>query len=51
MGKYPTSWLLDAHFSAGAILFLSGFILNRWADRKLFGLRQLSETDYKIPYG
>jgi protein-S-isoprenylcysteine O-methyltransferase Ste14 len=50
-GKYPAGWLLDARFIAGAILFAAGYILNRWADRKLRGLRQPGETDYKIPYG
>ena len=35
----------------GLVLFLSGFILNRWADRVLHNLRKPGETAYKIPYG
>lgn len=51
VGKYPSNWLLDARFIAGAALFLGGYIINRWADRKLRSLRQPGETGYKIPQG
>ncbi len=50
-GKYSTDWLLDARFIAGAALFVGGYIINRWADRKLRSLRQPGETGYKIPQG
>jgi 3-oxo-5-alpha-steroid 4-dehydrogenase 1 len=50
-GKYSSSWLLDVRFIGGAVLFLGGYIINRWADRKLRGLRQSGETGYKIPRG
>jgi len=50
-GKYFSSWLLDVRFIVGALLFLSGYIINRWADRKLRGLRQPGDTGYKIPQG
>ena len=50
-GKYSSSWLLDARFIAGAVMFLGGYIINRWADRKLRNLRQPGETGYKIPQG
>jgi len=50
-GKYPSKWLMDARFIAGAALFLGGYIINRWADRKLRALRQPGEADYKIPQG
>ena len=32
-------------------MFVSGFIINRWADRKLRGLRKAGETAYQIPFG
>ena len=50
-GKYPHNWLLDWRFITGALVFVGGYIINRWADRKLRGLRQPGETGYKIPYG
>jgi len=50
-GGYPQDWLLDARFLVGVVLFLAGFIANRWADLALRGLRQPSETGYRIPHG
>ena len=50
-GRYPLTWLQDPRFIMGFLLFLGGYILNRWADRKLRALRQPGETGYKIPYG
>lgn len=49
--RYPVEWLKDARFIVGACLFVGGYILNRWADRKLRGLRQPGESGYKIPQG
>jgi 3-oxo-5-alpha-steroid 4-dehydrogenase 1 len=49
--RYGTDWLLDPRFIAGAILFVIGFSINRWADNTLQGLRRPGATDYKIPYG
>lgn len=48
---YTHAWLLDLRFLAGLALFLAGFIINRWADGVLQGLRRPGETGYKIPYG
>ena len=50
-GGYPLSWVLDYRFLTGVILFLSGFVINRWADLKLRGLRKPGETIYRIPNG
>lgn len=50
-GGYPDSWLLDPRFIIGALLFVSGYIINRWADTVLRGLRRPGETGYRIPYG
>ena len=48
---YTQSWLHDARFLTGVTLFLAGFIVNRWADLALRGLRRPGETGYSIPYG
>jgi len=48
---YPLRWVFDFRFLAGTAIFLGGYILNRWADLKLRGLRKPGETGYRIPYG
>jgi 3-oxo-5-alpha-steroid 4-dehydrogenase 1 len=50
-GGYPESWLLNSRFLVGVILFLVGFIINRWADLSLRALRKPGEINYSIPYG
>jgi 3-oxo-5-alpha-steroid 4-dehydrogenase 1 len=50
-GGYPQNWLLDPRFLAGVTLFLAGFIVNRWSDLTLRGLRKPGESGYRIPYG
>jgi 3-oxo-5-alpha-steroid 4-dehydrogenase 1 len=50
-GHYSTDWLLDPRFIVGVVFFITGFVINRWADNELRGLRKPGETDYKIPYG
>jgi len=50
-GGYPQRWLRDPRFLAGITLFLAGFVVNRWADLALRGLRKPGETGYRIPYG
>ena len=50
-GGYPANWVIEARFIAGLALFLAGFILNRWADNVLQGLRAPGESGYKIPHG
>ncbi len=50
-GGYGVRWLWDIRFIIGATIFISGFIINRLADRTLRQLRNPGETDYKIPQG
>ncbi len=51
LGSYPTSWLADPRFLAGAALFVFGMALNIQSDNVLFGLRKPGEDGYKIPHG
>jgi 3-oxo-5-alpha-steroid 4-dehydrogenase 1 len=50
-GGYPNSWLMTPQFIVGTMLFVAGFIINRWADDSLRSLRQPGESGYKIPAG
>lgn len=50
-GEYDTSWLWSPSFLIGLILFVTGYRINRWADRVLANLRAPGETGYKIPRG
>jgi 3-oxo-5-alpha-steroid 4-dehydrogenase 1 len=50
-GGYPRSWLWDLRFILGLIFFITGFVINRWADDILRSLRQPGERSYKIPFG
>ena len=50
-GDYETSWLWSPAFFIGVILFVTGYRINRWADRVLANLRAPGETGYKIPRG
>ena len=50
-GAYPSGWLVDPRFLAGAAVFLAGFFANVRADRRLMALRGPGETGYKIPRG
>jgi 3-oxo-5-alpha-steroid 4-dehydrogenase 1 len=50
-GRYSIRWLLDPRFIIGTVLFIFGFIINRWADNTLRGLRKPGETGYKVPNG
>lgn len=54
--EHPSSWLLSAPFLAGALLFLSGFLINLRSDEILFRLRPAGEgsghpAGYRIPRG
>ena len=49
--RYGPSWLLEPRFLAGALLFVIGFAINRWADNTLRELRRPGETGYRIPQG
>jgi 3-oxo-5-alpha-steroid 4-dehydrogenase 1 len=46
---YSNGWLGDPRFLVGAALFITGFIINRQADRILRNLRQ--GGSYRIPHG
>jgi 3-oxo-5-alpha-steroid 4-dehydrogenase 1 len=50
-GGYANAWLSDPRFVLGAMLFVAGFMVNRYSDRVLGGLRKEGENGYKIPYG
>jgi protein-S-isoprenylcysteine O-methyltransferase Ste14 len=49
--RYTVDWLSDPRFIVGVVIFITGFVINRWADNTLRGLRKPGETGYKIPYG
>ena len=48
---YPTTWLLDIRFAAGASLFIAGLLINYNADKTLIELRQPGDQIYRIPHG
>ena len=48
---YATSWLADPRFVAGSVLFVASFVVNRWSDTVLRGLRDSHGTGYAIPQG
>jgi len=48
---YPENWLTDPRFIAGAMVFITGFIINQYADKKLIGLRRGGKSGYFIPRG
>ena len=50
-GGYALDWLWDPRFLVGFLVFLVGFVINRWADEILRGLREPGEKGYKIPFG
>jgi len=49
--RYTLGWLLDPRFILGLLLFILGFVINRWADNSLRALREPGGTGYKIPHG
>jgi 3-oxo-5-alpha-steroid 4-dehydrogenase 1 len=50
-GGYPLRWLWDPRFIIGFLVFIAGFVINRWADQKLRALRQPGDTTYHVPQG
>lgn len=48
---YPDSWLTDPRFIIGAMIFIAGFFINQFADKKLIGLRKGGKQGYFIPRG
>lgn len=49
--RYTSDWLVSQQFIIGLIIFIIGFMINRWSDNTLHNLRQPGETGYKIPHG
>ncbi len=49
--EYPESWLTDPRFIIGGFIFITGFMINQMADKKLIGLRKGGKTGYFIPRG
>jgi 3-oxo-5-alpha-steroid 4-dehydrogenase 1 len=49
--SYSSSWLLSWQFISGILIFLTGFIINKTADRKLRCLRIDNPQEYVIPRG
>lgn len=48
---YPDTWLTDPRFIIGAIVFITGLLINQFADKKLISLRKGGKTGYFIPRG
>ena len=51
IGKYTTDWFLQINFWVGAVVFVTGVIINLQSDHILISLRKGNEKGYKIPYG
>jgi len=49
--EYGLRWLLSFRFLYGLLLFVTGFVINRWADARLRRLRRSGEGGYVIPRG
>jgi 3-oxo-5-alpha-steroid 4-dehydrogenase 1 len=47
----PISWLWDPRFIVGALIFCSGYLLNKHSDRVLIELRADGRSGYQIPQG
>jgi 3-oxo-5-alpha-steroid 4-dehydrogenase 1 len=48
---YPEDWLTDPRFIIGGVVFIAGFFINQFADKKLISLRKGGKTGYFIPRG
>lgn len=51
VNEYRSDKLLNLRLSAGVLLFLTGFVINKYHDLILIKLRPASGNGYKIPYG
>lgn len=49
--KYNVNWLLSWQFITGALIFITGFIINKTADEKLREMRKNSPLEYVVPKG
>jgi len=50
-GGYPVSWIRKPQMAIGVIIFVFGFIINKWADQVLRSIRINSRDKYRIPFG
>ena len=48
---YPDDWIIDPRFISGAIVFITGMVINLWSDQVLLRIRKPGETHYQIPQG
>jgi 3-oxo-5-alpha-steroid 4-dehydrogenase 1 len=48
---YPAGWMTDPRFIIGGIIFITGFMINQFADKKLISLRRGGQKGYFIPRG
>jgi 3-oxo-5-alpha-steroid 4-dehydrogenase 1 len=48
---YGLRWLIDVRFLYGTLLFITGFVINRWADGVLVRMRRQNRGEYAIPRG
>jgi len=48
---YTLNWLTTPQFIIGTLIFITGAVINKYADTILINLRKPNETGYKIPYG
>jgi 3-oxo-5-alpha-steroid 4-dehydrogenase 1 len=51
LGTYPSAWLHEPRFLAGAALFACGMALNIASDNTLFALSRSGTGEYRIPFG
>lgn len=49
--EYTLRWMLTFRFGYGALLFVTGYVINRWADLTLRRLRKPGDSGYSIPRG
>ncbi len=49
--RYGLAWLTDPRFLGGVLVFITGYIINRWADTVLRRLRVEDKQAYSIPRG
>jgi protein-S-isoprenylcysteine O-methyltransferase Ste14 len=49
--NYDTSWLFTWQFITGILIFITGFIINKIADKKLGSLKKNNSEEYVIPRG
>ena len=49
--NYSISWLYSWQFISGIIIFVTGYVINKTADKKLSNLRPKNKGEYVIPEG